>query len=130
MQIWDTEALQIEVKAGDSKLPLKTTRTPFYSTSARTDHPTGVAFDVEDGTLCTISIRAVASPYPADCELIVAPNYDNPGLIKDRVVGAMIGRSIPKFLGWMAAVGAALIGVCIALLSKGIRRLKAQSSPS
>ncbi|HJU83988.1 MAG TPA: hypothetical protein VJ600_07235 [Holophagaceae bacterium] len=116
MQLWDDKAVQVQVTTGGRPLALKPVGTAFYLYSSATDKPTGLWFDPQIGDLCDVSIKIESNPFPSGCELVLAPSWDNPMFLKDRIVGSMLNPTFMKLFGWSQVLAMSLLGLCLVWL--------------
>jgi len=76
---------------------------------------TGMAFDPLTGKDCAFTLAFNSSDFPKNTELVVAPNWPNPMVIKDRIVGAMFGPTLDEIFVWASRAGLALIFLALLL---------------
>ena len=121
---WNSSLVSVTVKQEGKELPLRLTQTPFYLEGYATGTTLGVAFDPEERKECEIEITPLGGSFKEKGELVVAPNWPNPMLIKDQIVGAMLEPAFDKALTWFTRAGLALTLVALVSLfsiqTKGI----------
>lgn len=96
-------------------MPLSPVQAPFYLHGADLREVNGMAFSPEAGKDCSIDVTFLGVGFPPGSELVVAPNWPNSMLLKDRMVEAMLEPAFDSIFVWVhrGALMLCLVALCV-----------------
>lgn len=117
---WDEKGIGIAVFQNGKEVAISRCSVPFYLHSSDVHGPVGLAFTPQEGNEFEVVVQfhGVQGRW-AGSDLVIAPNWPNPMLVKDRMVVEMISPLYNTITMWMSRVGillAAIAALCLFLV--------------